>query len=330
MKHLFFINSHTTYLTALGAISKLKIAPDDICMIYVRNYKNSLIKNIYNVLDLSWAYYLSLKNYLIPPLKLIRKIDGLVSDLVEGNHYVFYAPNPGGLRLLQVLSTNSLCKKVNYIQEGALVFDQLLIEKPLPISYKIWDTFLSIYFKHRLWASHYSWRMPSFLLTRLSPPECFAISEDIFNKLGYPIHIVEWPKFEIENTGYQINPLFPCFIMESSVEMGVIEKDVYFDGIKRLIEEKAENNNYIKFHPNQSLDNISEILDLFAKNGSKVERLRDDFPFELYLSSYEHLKLCGFNSSLLVFGRQLGHTTYSLENFLLENSSKYLEWRQKL
>lgn len=330
MKHLFFINSHTTYLTSLGTISLLKLAPEDICMIYVRNYKNSFIKNQYKVLDLSWAYYLTFKDYLFPPFKLIRKIDGLVSELVEGCPYVFYAPNPGGLRLLQILSTNSSCKKINYVQEGALVFDQLLIEKQLPLKYRIWDAVLSVCFNHRIWASHYSWRMPSFLMKRMSTPECFCISEDIFNKLGYQIQIVKWPKADIEKTKYHINPDYPCFVLESSVEMGVVEKDVYFAGIKKMIKEKAEEHNYVKFHPNQSPDNINEILAIFSDNNCQVERLHDDFPFELYLSSYKHLKVYGFNSSLLVFAKQVGDTTYSLENFLLENSVRYREWRKKL
>ncbi len=330
MKHLFFINSHTTYLTALGAISKMDLAPENICMIYVRNYKNSFIKNQYKILDLHWAYYLSFKSYLLPPFVLINRIDRLVEDLVEGNPYFFYAPNPGGLRLLQVLSTHPLCKKINYVQEGALVFDQLLIEKPLPIKYKIWDFVLSIFFKHRIWASHYSWRMPSFLMNRMPTPECFSISEDIFNKLGYPIHLVEWPKLEVDNTKFRINPNYPCFILESSVEMGVVEKEVYFNGIRKLIKEKAEGHNYVKFHPNQSPDNIKEILELFNDNNCEVERLHDDFPFELYLSSYKHLKVYGFNSSLLVFARQIGDTTYSLENYLLENSVRYRQWREKL
>jgi len=88
--------------------------------------------------------------------------------------------------------------------------------------------------------------------------------------------------------------------------------------------------NYFKFHPFQSAENREYITSLFTKRGLQFKELPMEFPFEVYLSSYKHMTVLGFKSSLLVFAKQLGHNTVSLENELLANSARYSHWRQNV
>lgn len=158
-------------------------------------------------------------------------------------------------------------------------------------------------------------------------PVCFAITEKIFEKLSYTTIIVEWPKVDPE---YLIDNRLPIFVFESAVEQGLVEKDKYFLCIRQLIETKATQKNYLKFHPYQSTINKKEIVDLFRENNLDVEILPDSIPFELFLTFYSNLIVLGFRSSLLVYAEQLGHHVFSKESDLRKNSSKYRAMRKEM
>lgn len=329
MKHLFVINSHTTCMSALGTIEYLHLNDEDIVFVLVRNYKNILIQGKFKEVDLSWAYSYQYFNSPFSCHRAIKKIDKQIKEGVGNNKYVMYAANPGGVRILQIIFTNSLCSGFNYLQEGALVLNGLLKERPLPISRKVLDVFYRIFLGHRLWASYFSWRVPYFVKDERSNPVCYALNDSIFKELGYKQKSISWPKFKIENK-YAIDPQYPCFIFESSVEMNIIEKEIYMHFVEELIEKAAGTMNYFKFHPYQSAENKEYIIGLFSKRGLQYKELSMEFPFEVYLSSYDKLTILGFKSSLLVFAKELGHNTLSLENELLANSSKYRHWRQNV
>ena len=328
MKHLFWINSHSTFLTAIGTINYLGLKDDEVAMVLVRNYKNSISKDSYIKLDMSWAYNISLIHNLFRYNSIIRKIDNEIAELVGNDDFLLYAPSPGGVRILQILFTNSSCVGMNYLQEGALVFGKLFERRKLPLVYQIYDIFLALFYKHRLWSSHFSWTVPDFLIKSRTTPETFAISDDIFSKSGLKCHIIKWPKYDISGTEYEINAVYPCFVFESSVEMKMVEKDIYMELVKQLILENAGSMSYVKFHPYQSDENKQIILGFFKEMGKAYIELSMGFPFEIYLSSYSHLKVCGFNSSLLVYARQLGHHTVSMEKELLKRSAKYKRWSE--
>lgn len=332
MKNLFIINSHTTFLSALGTIKYLDLIADNIVFVYIRKYKNILLNLPYEVLDFSAEYddcmsrpYNLKKNRI-----LIHSIDRKIDDLCKGEEYTMYAPSPGGHRLFQIIFSNKKCIGMNYLQEGALVFERLFIESSLPFRYQVYDSLLKLIYGYRVWASYYSWRMPDFLIDKKKKPECYAISNDIFRKLPYVNNVIKWPVFDITNPEFCIKPQYPCFIFEASVEMKVIERDIYMKYSQHLIEEKAENMNYIKFHPAQSERNKNEIRSYFNVRGIEYKELSMEIPFEVYISTYTNMKVYGFNSSLLVFAKQLGHHTFSMESELLKGSEKYNQWRKKL
>lgn len=329
MKHLFWINSHSTFLTAIGTINYLGLKDDEVVMVLVRNYRNSISKDNYVKLDMSWAYNISLIYNLFSYNSIIHRIDNEIAKLVGNDNYILYAPSPGGVRILQILFTNSLCVGMNYLQEGALVFGKLFERRKQPLVYQVYDIFLALFYKHRLWSSHFSWTVPDFLINSKTTPETFAISKDIFSKSGLKCNIIKWPKYDISGTEYEINEDYPCFVFESSVEMKMVERDIYMELVKQLVLENAGSMSYVKFHPYQSGENKQIILGLFKKMNKPYIELSMGFPFEIYLSSYSHLKVCGFNSSLLVYARQLGHQTISKEKELLQRSSKYRRWTEK-
>lgn len=332
MKNLFVINSHTTCLSALGTITYLNLNANNVVFVYVRNYKNYLIDLPYHSLNLSVEYDSCMsKPYQLRKYKnMIRFVDEKINNLCKDEEFLMYAPSPGGHRLFQIILSNSKCIGMNYLQEGALIFDRLLLHSSLPWKYQLYDSVLNFLYQHRIWASYYSWQMPDFLVDKKKTPESFAISIDIFSKLPYTNNVIKWPVFSITNPEFQIDSQYPCFIFESSIEMKVIEREIYMKYSQLLIEEKAEMLNYIKFHPAQSEENKNEIRSYFKKQNLEYKELSMEIPFEMYISTYANMKVYGFNSSLLIFAKQLGHQTYSLESELLKRSEKYKQWRQKL
>ena len=111
------------------------------------------------------------------------------------------------------------------------------------------------------------------------------------------------------------------FLFESAVELGQIEKDVYFSGCRLLIENCGVDYCFVKFHPNQSKENISSLLEMFGN--IKVTILPDDIPFELTLVASSKLTLYGFTTSLLKFGEYLGHRVIRKDKYLKTHSKKF-------
>lgn len=331
MKHLFLIHSHTTFLTSLGILNQISLKPEDVAIVYIRNYRNDIIPMPYKSLDLSWAFmYPSIKKF-FRFNHFIKKVDGLMDELVASDKYIMYASFPGNVRLYQVIYSNFKCVGFNYIQEGALIFKKVFEKDKLPLKYRAFDLLLRAFTNNRMWCSHNKWTVPPFNASKLyRQPECFALDKNFFKYTGYITNEIEWPSFDIVKSDYAINPQIPCFIFESSVEMGVIEDDIYMECVEELIRRKGEKSNYVKFHPYQSEFNKKRIMEMYKKGDYEVEELPMNVPFELYLSSYKGMKVYGFMSSLVVFAEQLGHITYSMENDLLKKSAKYRSFRNSL
>lgn len=328
MKHVFVVHSHTVFLTALGTINLLNISSDNIIFIYARNYKNSVVDIPYRIVNMTnenrKGAYMSVL-HIFSYKKLINEVDQKIRRLIN-DEYVLYAPHAGS-HFFQILLTNPMCVQFNFIQEGALAFDELLSNKisVKSVGYAILNSVLYLFYKNRVWAN-FRWILKESILKKYAS-QSFAISPDIFEILPYTKKNVKWPSIQ---PPMDINPNYPCFVFEASVEMNVIERSVYFDCIKELLEIMSEAHNYAKFHPGQSVENKNAIKKLFINAGKSIEILPDDIPFELYLSSYSHLKVYGFYSSLLIYAKQLGHTTFSLENRLKQKSSRYVAWRKHM
>ena len=324
MKHLFVIHSHTSFLTAMGTIEYLNLKEEDVGIAWSRNYHNILYNSNYKSEDINWtAEYPVLKKMFTHNLD-IKKIDRQIGEMTNNEDYILYAPHPSASQF-ELLLTNPHCVGFNYIQEGALVLKGLFSHRKWSFSYRLRDRIIRFLYNNRLYSAQLSWEVPSFKVL-MKEPECFAISEDIFDGSNYKVNIVRWPSYEIPRE-YAINPSNPCFITESFIEKNVVESDIYLRLYKEMIDKMGADDNYVKFHPAQWDDTKKKIIELFDNAGKRVSVLPDNFPFEVYLSSYKNMTVCGFRSSLVVFAGQLGHTSYSLENELRKQSKIYDKWR---
>ncbi len=327
MKHLFVIHSHTNFLTAMGTINYLNLKEEEVSIAWSRNYKNILYNSDCVTEDLSWATEYPILRKLFNHRKDIIKIDRQIDILTKGDDYILYAPHPSET-LFALLLTNSHCVGFNYLQEGALIMKGLFQKRKKSFEYCMYDYIVKYFYGGRLYGARNTWDIPSFKELRKTP-ECFAISDDIFDGSNYKTNIIKWPSYNIPDK-YSIDPSYPCFITESFIEKDVVEKEVYLNLYKELIETKGKEYNYIKFHPAQWEETKKEITQLFENAGKKVKELPANFPFEVYLSSYKNMTVCGFRSSLVVFAGQLGHDSYSLEKELRIQSAKYNKWREEM
>lgn len=327
MKYLFLINSHTTFLSAVGTIEFLGLKDEEIRFGLIRNYKNALYDFKSPTVDFSWAFEYPFFSKIFQYRKFINRIDSILLELTDGDDFTMCASFPGNIRLYQIIFTNKRCVGFKYIQEGALPFEKVY-QKSVPFHYSVYSYLLRFFFHNRLWSSHGVWTIPDFLSKKLkTQTECYAIDEFFFENLDCKLNIIKWPSIDLDKTEYAIRQEYPCFVFESSVEMGVVEKEVYMDCTKALISQKGACMNYIKFHPYQQEENKRIIIKLFDDLAYKTEILPMEVPFEFYLSSYKSMKVYGFKSSLLIFAQNLGHETYSLEDELLKRSKIYREFR---
>ena len=129
MKHVFVINSHTTFLSALGVVNLEKLPSSDIIFLYMRNYKNDIISIKWCCYDVT-DYYNKIfsKSLLKHPLfrkNIISEIDEFLDkNIIESYH--LYAPHFGS-PFFQILYTNKLCIDGSYIQEGGVPFKNAYI-----------------------------------------------------------------------------------------------------------------------------------------------------------------------------------------------------------
>ena len=91
MKHVFIINSHTTFLTSVGTVEYLKLNDCDVIFVYVRNYKNSVTKISYKVVDATNISN-SCRKISTQYKEYIREVDLFVSQNIC-DKYALYVPH---------------------------------------------------------------------------------------------------------------------------------------------------------------------------------------------------------------------------------------------
>lgn len=319
MKHVFVVNSHTTFMTAIGTVEYLKHMQDDVIILYVRNYKNSVVNLPYKIYDMSLlsteTEQMHKKHYRIQ--RCIKKTDSFVDEYVC-SEYSLYAPHLAH-PFWQMLYTNEKCADFSYIQEGAIPF-QKAYHEVLTFREKV-KAFIHnkiLYRTKRIWYPHY-WYVRG-TLYKQDRINSYSTNNIFFKYLHSDNHIIKWPLFEIKK---ELDYGAKVFIFDGFITNSLIEPYFYLESCKKLIEEYAAEKNYIKFHPAQSEKEKEMICSYF--NVKKVEYiiLDDSIPFELYISTMKSLTLVGFGSSLLYFGKDKGHTVIC-KDYWLERSTIYM------
>ena len=313
MKHVFVINSHTTFLTSMGVVDYLRIYSDDVIFIYVRNYKNSVSRIDYACYDCTNLSD-SCANIADGYSGKIANVDTFVSQNIR-ERYCLYVPHLWHW-FHQILYTNKLCCRVSYVQEGG------------PAQTKVYITDVSLIeciksyirlaiLKHRIFET--KWYIKGCIYKQLRL-DSYAINDVYFDNLPSVNHIVKWPRADIK---LHINSKLPIFIFDGHIANGTVEPDIYIQACERIIKQYACVENYVKFHPAQRSEEREKILDLFIENGYRTDVMTDDIPTEYIILQFSKLTFVGFTSSLLYYAQDNHHNVICCEDELILNSMKY-------
>lgn len=294
MKHVFWIHSHTLYMSARGVINKLQLPYKDVIFILEYNYKS------YDMPDeiQTFNFFHHPKSYWEENIReKIKILDNFIEEII-GEEFIFYVSHLCTMRF-QVIVTNKRCVDIKFIQEGIIDFCRGYGKNKK----KILKTLFSPKFilnAGRVWdySLHLDWDYCPLGVPNVS--ETFAISDKLFSNVHCKHTIIQWPEFKLP---IELEDNSVYFVFGAMVEDHFIERDLYMQATEKMIKKyaKADACNYVKFHPRQTDNNILYIIYLFFKNGFKVRVLPNDVPFEAILASKRHIEVCGFTSSLIFF-----------------------------
>lgn len=322
MKHVFYLNSHTTFLTVLGTIEYLKLAASDVIFLYTRNYKSNIPCDSFAEYDFTKEN--DICNDCYNSRSNLYKAIKIVDDFVEqhiGDDYILYVPHMA-MGTAQLFYTNIRCIKVAFVQEGAMCQPKKFIKK-MPLQEAIKNFIkINIFLRtNRVWRSVGWYQVGT--LTKQDIIDSYSFDDDFFKYLPSDNHIVKWPKFNICTN---VKSGSTVFVFDGYITNELVERDYYYDKCKQIISKYIKKDNYVKFHPAQKQDEREQLLKMFAETGQKFEVCDDQTPFELVLSNIKDLHVVGFGSSLLMYAHLLGHEVYANDNLLTDSKlyQKYL------
>ena len=313
MNHVFVINSHTTFLTAMGTIEYLKLKDRDVIFVYTRDYRNEVthipfkivkgteMANASNTIGTDYEGY-------------IRKVDSFIDQFVEGK-YDLYVPHLWNY-FFQLLYTNKKCHRVSYVQEGG------------PAQTKVFEYDVPFVERTKSFIRHAILGRRTFeckwykrgTLYKQRHVDAYALNDKYFRPMHPRTHIVQWPSTKLDMT---IDADAPIFVFDGHIANGVVEPNVYLKCCEQMVLENAKPNNYVKFHPAQKKEERETILGYFKKNKFNVLVMRDDIPMEYVIIQFQNLTIIGFTSSLLYYAHDNGHTVISYEKQLTDASETY-------
>ena len=324
MKHVFIINSHTTFLTVCGTINYLHLDSSEIILLKIRNYKepqNPFKYRVLNITSLDEDFKKNVYKSYNDRQRVIKELDNFIEESVK-DAFVFYAPHFASV-LFQCFYTNPHCLEAAFVQEGAVpqrnafVYDSLF---KIRLKHYIYD---KLYLRNnRIWTTHY-WYLKDFFVKQ-NKVESYSINPFFFKYLPSHNNIITWPSIDL---GIKIFRDSIIFVFDGFVGNCMVERDYYMKVCEKLIKINAGLSNYIKFHPAQDASERHLIISFFENNNYSYDVLDDSIPVELIISSYNHLTFVGFSSSLLYFAYSYHHNVISENKWLLESPlyNSYLE-----
>lgn len=322
MKHVFLVNSHTTFFSAVGVVNYMGLNEDDVIYLTHRNYRNSVIETCSLFIDFEY-YFLhcdsSIYNRSLKEKKqIIRSVDCFIDEKI-GDFFHLYGPHLGN-PVYQILYTNTKCLSFSYVQEGAIIYNSAFITD-MPKWRFILHKYkqMLIYGTNRIWNSGYYMNGRLFKNKEL---HSFALNDDIYKNLPSINHIISWPTVDMD---FQIKENSVFFILDGFIKNGMVEPELYLSKVNDMVRKYAGDYNYLKFHPNEVKTEREAIVSFFTDLGLKYEVIEDSVPFELFLTGSKKLNVVGIGSSLLYFARDLGHNSICLIKWLKDSElySKY-------
>lgn len=313
MKHVFVINSHTTFLTAMGTVEYLKLKDKDVIFIYTRNYRNEVTHVTFKVVEgtnITEACRNIGKDY----DGYIHKVDDFIDQNID-EKYNLYVPHLWNY-FFQLLYTNKKCRRVSYVQEGGPAQTKVF-EYDVPLVERIKSFIRHTILSKRTFEC--KWYKRGTLYKQLHV-DAYALNDNYFRPMHPRTHIVQWPPVKFDMI---IDTDAPIFVFDGHVANGLVEAGVYLKCCEKIILENAKPNNYVKFHPAQKKEERETILNYFKQNKFNVMIMRDDIPTEYVIIQFKNLTFIGFTSSLLYYAHDNGHTVVCYEKQLTEASETY-------
>lgn len=316
MKHVFVINSHTTFLTSMGVVRYLKIEEKDVVFIYMRSYSNAITKVSYKTVDAT-SLADSYKNITSQYSLIIHKTDLFVSQHICGKYHL-YIPHLCH-HFFQLLYTNPLCRRIAYIQEGG------------PAQTKVFDCDVTLFERVRMfvWLAirrkrtfECKWYRKGIIYKQIGL-DSYAINDNYFQCLPSHNHIIRW---QVDPVDVPLQKEFPIFIFDGYVSNRLVDYDTYMKLCNKIITEQSKSVNYVKFHPAQTKCERDNIMRLFERCGVIAELMSDDIPMEYIIVQNRNHIFVGFTSSLLYYARDNGHKVISYEKYLLQASDTFRQY----
>ena len=315
MKHVFVINSHTTFLTSMGTVDYLRLRDKDVIFLYKRNYRNQVTPVPFKVVEATEIANAS-RNVVVDYEGTVRKVDEFINQNIHDNYYL-YVPHLWHF-FFQLLYTNHKCRRVSYVQEGGPA-QAGVYENDVPISERF-----RLFIRHAIFGRRIfecKWYKKGTLYKQCSV-DSYAINDKYFQYLPSRNHIVKWPVQKLQMT---IDSRWPIFIFDGHVKNGLVESNIYLQACKEIISQYGREHNYVKFHPAQNQEERESILTFFAESGHSVEPMTDNIPMEYVIMQFKNLSFIGFTSSLLYYAHDNGHHLVCCEKKLTAMSERYLE-----
>lgn len=345
MKHIFFVHTPVTYLGSIAIIEHLNLKKED-AIVFFQSFSNDIATN--NALhqsilidDLFSAQnWLSKIGSLLRNFSITKKFDNLIVQAIRQEQYVAYVPVVTFIHKLLITHPN--CVGFNFIEEGlAQYYKEETLESINPVYSKLpWRSSLITCFKNTLQELYLYARGYNFKLLALPfSYSCYHGIQDVkyygYSKDSFPL---------ANNSQVTILPLISknrsLFLQASALHLdnsfiwigdpGIIHygfsKKAYMQGITQgfipFLKRKNVNTVFLKFHRDEPQLLRKEVVQLFKINSIQPTVLPDTTMMELQLANASNVTLTGIYSSLLYYGSILGHTSYSVFNFVKHEYSK--------
>lgn len=316
MKYIFIAHSHTLCLSDLGTIGYLHLNHSNVLILTTRNFQCSYIPCDITVKDAT-SFVTDCQSAYIEPCHSLRatKIQSVDQCITNWCHeqYELFLPHMCDAYAM-LLATHKFCKKVSFVQEGAFS-RQGSFDVNIPFYKVIFDKLKTYRIFHTLRFYGLNWYVKG-QLPRQKEINTYAVDTSFFQYLPSRCHAIRWPSVE---SHVEIDSGGVYFMMEGYTKNGMAEPDVYMKNCDKMIEQFHGERNYVKFHPNQSEEEISLICSFFKSRGYHYKVIPKGIPFELYLSSINKLTIIGMSTSLLYFAKKQGHHVVSCDSWMMES-----------
>ncbi len=323
MKHLFCVQSHITYLISREIILLNKLELSDVVFVITRNYDHVELAKFKKV-DLTAEHdallFKSALSKIWSQKSYSRIVDEKLKNVIDEKFHL-YVPLIRS-QLFQILATHKNCSIVDVIEEGTTAYASNMMNLNVDSNIKkIVKAFINkalITFGNRMFfVSHYDLSYCS----NHSLSKFYCLSKRSFPGItSDKVQIELSPSPWIENDLFQLAH-DTVVVLEGSVEYKTVSLATFLKAIEIMVNDIEASTVYIKYHPVQTTDNIKKIEKIFSDNQKELIVIPIDVAFEELLIANKNLKIYGLSSSLLLYSKILGASSFVYEDYLFKDES---------